>query len=73
MSTAASSAPAVTTDPPLLAAEDVTVRFGGVVALNDVRISVPPAPPSGSSAPTAPARPRCSACCPACSGRSPGP
>ena len=33
--------PAVTTEPSLLAAEGVTVRFGGVVALDDVRIDVP--------------------------------
>jgi ABC-type branched-subunit amino acid transport system ATPase component len=31
----------VTTEPSLLAAEGVTVRFGGVVALDDVRIDVP--------------------------------
>src|SRR5207248_7243760 len=34
-------AAAVSTDAPLLAAEDVTVRFGGVVALDGVSLSVP--------------------------------
>ena len=36
-----STAPGTTGRPPVLAAEGVTVRFGGVVALDDVGITVP--------------------------------
>lgn len=38
----ATTSPGPTTAPALLAAEDVTVRFGGVVALDGVRLVVPP-------------------------------
>jgi len=34
---------AVATDTPVIEARDVTVRFGGLVALSDVSVSVPPA------------------------------
>jgi branched-chain amino acid transport system ATP-binding protein len=41
--TAASPAEGVATDTPVIEARDVTVRFGGLVALSDVSIRVPPA------------------------------
>ena len=40
---AASTVDGVTTDVPVIEARDVTVRFGGLVALSDVSIRVPPA------------------------------
>ena len=45
---------------PLLQAEHLTVRFGGVLAVDDVSFEVRAARSSRSSAPTAPARPRSS-------------
>ena len=46
------------------------MRFGGVVALDEVSLSVPPDRPSGSWARTARARPRCSACSRDCCARA---
>ena len=47
---------------PAIEVTNVVKRFGEVVAVDGVSLSVPPAPSSGSSARTAPARPRSSAC-----------
>ena len=48
-----------------LECHQLTKRFGGIRAVDDVDLGRPPQPPSSaSSATTAPARPRCSTCSP---------
>ena len=65
--------PAVGERRPLLEATNVTKRFGGLTAVNDVTFSIPRAARSSrSSGPTAPARRRSSTCSPASTGRRVG-
>ena len=46
----------------VLLAGDITVRFGGLIALEEVSLEVPPGASRGSSAPTGPGRRPCSTC-----------